>query len=50
MLQAWRGRPQAYVAVADHDFERAFAALGVPVLLITAAGIISRSTFRGVWR
>lgn len=38
MLQAWRARPQAYVAVADHDFESAFAALRIPVQVITAPG------------
>ena len=38
MLQAWRARPQAYVAVADHDFQGAFASLRVPVQLITAPG------------
>lgn len=38
MLQAWRARPQAYKAVADHDFRGAFAALTVPVQLVAPAG------------
>jgi pimeloyl-ACP methyl ester carboxylesterase len=38
MLAAWRARPQAYVAVADHDFQRVFSALTTPILILTAAG------------
>jgi pimeloyl-ACP methyl ester carboxylesterase len=38
MMAAWRARPQAYVAVAEHDFAGAFAALTVPTLILSAAG------------
>jgi pimeloyl-ACP methyl ester carboxylesterase len=38
MLAAWRARPQAYVAVADHDFDKVFGALTTPALILTAAG------------
>lgn len=38
MMLAWRARPQAYVAVADHDFERAWRAVQAPTLIVTAPG------------
>jgi hypothetical protein len=38
MLLAWRARPQAYAAVAGHDFEGAFSALRVPTLILTSPG------------
>jgi pimeloyl-ACP methyl ester carboxylesterase len=36
MLIAWRARPQAYAAVADHDFMAQFRDLRVPALILTA--------------
>jgi len=36
MLRAWRGRPQAYAAVAHHDTAAAAAKIGAPVLLLTS--------------
>lgn len=38
MLMAWRARPQAYVAVADHDFQHAFRQLTTPTVLLTSPG------------
>jgi pimeloyl-ACP methyl ester carboxylesterase len=38
MLLAWRARPQAYRAVADHDFASAFKSLKAPTLILTARG------------
>lgn len=36
MLRAWRGRPQAYSAVAHHDSAAAMRAVTAPVLLLTS--------------
>ena len=38
MLIAWRARPQAYVAVAGHDFDSAFLAVHAPVLILSSPG------------
>ena len=38
MLIAWRGRPQAYIAVADQDFPPAFEATRAPTLILSSAG------------
>jgi pimeloyl-ACP methyl ester carboxylesterase len=45
MLRAWRGRPQAYMAVAHHDTEGRAKALAAPVLLLTTPGDFFRGSF-----
>ena len=45
LLRAWRGRPQAYMAVAHHDTETRARRLRLPVLLLTTDGDFFRPTF-----
>jgi pimeloyl-ACP methyl ester carboxylesterase len=45
MLRAWRGRPQAYSAVAHHDSARAMRTLRLPVLLLTSPNDFFHASF-----
>ncbi len=45
MLRAWKGRAQAYLAVARHDTQAAAMTLTQPVLLLTCPDDFFHSTF-----
>lgn len=45
LLRAWRGRPQAYMAVAHHDTVGRARELDLPVLLLTTPGDFFRASF-----
>jgi pimeloyl-ACP methyl ester carboxylesterase len=45
LLRAWRGRPQAYMAVAHHDTEARAREVRAPALLLTTKGDFFHSGF-----
>ena len=45
MLRAWRGRPQAYRAVAEHETAAVLAGLALPVLLLTSPDDFFHASF-----
>ncbi|PEQ11423.1 hypothetical protein B2G71_17545 [Novosphingobium sp. PC22D] len=45
LLRAWRGRPQAYMAVAHHDTEARAKKVAAPVLLMTTPGDFFHASF-----
>jgi pimeloyl-ACP methyl ester carboxylesterase len=45
LLRAWRGRPQAYMAVAHHKTATRARELDLPVLLLTTPGDFFRASF-----